>query len=214
MVYSICIVEDHPIVREGYVALINREADMEICGEAGTGLEALERLPPLKPDLAIIDLSIPEMNGIDLIKQLRAQGEEFPILVMSAHNEALYAERVLRAGAQGYMMKDEASATVIEAIRTVLDGQIFLSEEIRTRFALQYVGQAAPASPLEQLSDRELEVFQHIGMGRSTRETAEAMIISPKTVETYRANIKQKLGIDSTTELMQRAVLWVEGVKE
>lgn len=214
MGYRICIVEDHPIVREGYVALINREADMEVCCEAGTGLEALEHLPARKPDLAIIDLSIPEMNGIDLIKQLRAQGEEFPILVMSAHSEALYAERVLRAGAQGYMMKDEASATVIEAIRTVLDGQIFLSEEIRTRFALQYVGQAAPASPLEQLSDRELEVFQHIGMGHSTRETAEAMIISPKTVETYRANIKQKLGIDSTTELMQRAVLWVEAVRE
>lgn len=214
MKYRIFIVEDHPIMREGYASLIGREAGMEICGEAATGHEALERIPQASPDLVLIDISIPGINGIELIKRLQHQAPDLPLLVVSAHDETLYAERVFRAGAKGYVMKHEAASIVVRAINEVLAGELFASERIRNKFFHRYLGGTASAegTPLEELSDRELEVFQYLGRGYSTREIAEAMLISPKTVETYRANIKNKLGVESSAELTRRAVLWVESI--
>ena len=211
MKYRIFLVDDHPVMREGYRSLLEREPDMDCCGEAGSGFEALDRIPEADPDLVLVDLLMPELSGLELLKQLSSLYPELPTLVVSAHDEALYAERALRAGAQGYLMKREVSKVVIEAIRTVLSGRRFLSEGVRDLFAQRYLGtDAEPGSPLEQLTDRELEVFEHLGRGLTTREIAESMNISPKTVETYRSNIKQKLALDNISELIQRAVIWVD----
>lgn len=213
---KIFIVEDHPIMREGYLSLINREPDLASCGTAADGLEALALITEAKPDLVVADLSMPGMNGLELIKSVQAQQPKLPFLVVSAHDESLYAERAVRAGARGYIMKHEAADVIITAIREVLAGRLFLSEHLRERIALRYLGQLDPADddPLAALSDRELEVFRLIGQGQTTQEIADAMIISPKTVDTYRANIKKKLALDSTAELIQRAALWVASLPE
>ena len=211
---KIFIVEDHPVMREGYATLIQREEGLALCGMAETAPEALDRIPETDVDLVLVDVSLEGISGIELVKQIKALRPDLPMLVISAHDEILYAERALRAGARGYIMKHESLDTVLEAIRSVLQGELYLSDQMRMRIVQLHVSGAsgAEASPLQRLSDRELEVFEHLGRGLTTRQVAEALHISPKTVETYRANIKEKLGLENTNELLQRAVLWVEGL--
>lgn len=207
----IYLVDDHPVVRQGYTAIIDRDDDFEVCGEADTALKALEEIPDLHPDLVIVDLTMEGMNGIELIKRLRSEGQEFPVLVISIHDEDLYAVRALHAGADGYIMKAQTSSTLLEAIRSVLDGEVYVSEGIMQQMLLTRIGRGADKpSALGQLSDRELEVFEYIGQGLSTQEIADEMFISPKTVGTHRRHIKDKLSIDTNARLRQRAVLWVE----
>jgi len=206
------LVEDHPVMREGYAALFARSPGLAVCGEAADATEALVRIREVEPDLALIDLALPGTSGLELIRQLRAFQPDLRVLVVSAHSETLYAERALRAGAQGYVMKDEAPATIVDAARAVLDGDRYLSPAMRSRgVALDDANNED--DPVRQLSNRELEVFRHLGRGRSTREIADALYLSPKTVETYRANIKSKLGIRTAPELIQRATLWVESLE-
>src|SRR5690606_21460830 len=214
MPHRIFLVEDHPVMQEGYARLLNREPDFELCGQAESGTDALQEIPKADADLAIVDLSIPGMNGLDLLKQLRVIVPDLPCLVVTAHSEALYAERALRAGARGFLNKDAPPSEVVEAARTVLRGDRYLSASLRERLSHPSGQQAstAPPSPLEVLSDRELEVFEYFGRGFSTTQTAEALFISPKTVETHRANIKRKLGLDRANEVIQRATLWVESL--
>lgn len=219
MARQIYIVEDHPVMRRGYSYLVDSEIDLEICGEAGDAQTALKDIPDANPDLAIVDLTLQGMGGLELIKRLQAERPELPILVVSMHDETLYADRALQAGARGYIMKSEVEAEVVKAIRRILDGGVFLSDELSTKILLQYSGSksGAPAgstSSLEQLSDRELEVFEYMGRGFTTQEIAEKLVLSPKTIDSYRARVKDKLSIDSNTELMRRAVVWVENQGE
>jgi DNA-binding NarL/FixJ family response regulator len=213
MARRIFIVDDHPIMRRGYASLIGREPDLEICSEAGSAVEALSTIGNCSPDLAIIDISLGGMNGLELIKQLLAQRPHLLILVVSMHDESLYAERVLAAGAKGYIMKSVVDRTVIDAIRRILTGGYFVSEKMSSRFLSQLGGRRTAASPrmlVANLSDRELEVFELLGHGRTTAEIASALTISPKTVETHRARIKEKLGVATGRELLLYAVRWVE----
>lgn len=199
-------------MRRGYSYLVDAEIDLEICGETGAALEALEQIPDVDPDLVVVDLTLEGMGGIELIKRLQSTDPDLPILVVSMHDESLYADRALRAGARGYIMKSEVESTVVEAIREILDGGIYVSEEFSTQVLMQYAGASGSKdeSPLEQLSDRELEVFEYMGRGFETREIAEKLVLSPKTIDSYRARIKEKLSIESNAELTRRAVLWVE----
>lgn len=212
---TIFVVDDHPVIRKGYQFLIGQEPDLEVAGEAGSAREALEKIPEVEPDIAVIDITLGGMSGLELIKHLQARLPELPILVVSTHDESLYAERALLAGARGYVMKSEVDAVVVEAIRRILRGRFYLSEEMDTKILLQYqrtgeLPDSDDSDPLQQLSDRELEVFELMGHGNTTREIAEALMISPKTVESHRGRIKKKMAIDNTTELLQRATLWVE----
>lgn len=216
MTNAIFIVDDHPIMRKGYQALLNREQDLEVCGEAGSAQEALDQIEgaEVEPDLVVVDISMEGMNGIELIKRIQAHRPNLPILVVSMHDEMLYAERALRAGARGYIMKKEVDTTVIAAIRKLLSGGFHLSERMNNHLMLQYQGGGTQhrKSPIERLSDRELEVFELLGRGYSTQEIADALHISPKTVETHRGRIKNKLSVNTSTELLQRAVQWAQGV--
>ena len=209
----IFIIDDHPVMRRGYAALIREEIDLDVCGEAGEGLEALDKVRHLDPDLVVTDLSLGAgMGGLELIKTLQSERPDLPVLVVSMHDESLYADRALKAGAKGYVMKAEADTTIVRAIRRVLRGGIYVSEGVSEKILMQFAGGRAAEgqTPLETLSDRELEVFEHLGHGRTTAEIAEAMLVSPKTVESYRARIKEKLGAEHNTELIRRAVQWVE----
>lgn len=212
MSQKIFVVDDHPIMRRGYASILDRQPDLEVCGEAGSADEALEKIPDSEADLVIVDISMEGMSGIELIKSLDAWDIDLPCLVVSMHDETLYAERALHAGAKGYIMKNEIDQTVVEAVRKILNGGFFLSDQMNNKILQRVSGtqRGIDESPLEQLSDRELEVFELLGKGQSTKEIAEELVISPKTVETHRRRIKQKLGIDSSTELLQRAVLWLE----
>jgi DNA-binding NarL/FixJ family response regulator len=209
---KIFVVDDHPVMRWGYISLINMEQDLEVCGEAGSAPEALEKIASLPPDLVVADISLDGMNGIDLTKHLQARFPELPVLIVSMHDESLYGERALRAGARGYIMKKEARTKIIEAIRRILHGAFYLSDQMSTKILLQYQGKHLDEthSSIEQLSDREMEVFELFGRGYATREIAEALMISPKTVESHRNRIKEKLAIDTTAELLQRAVQWAQ----
>lgn len=215
----IFILEDHAVMRRGYRALINGEMDLEVCGEAETAAEAFSNIPRTAPDLVIADISLEGMNGIEFIKRLHTEYPEIEVLVVSMHDESLYAERALHAGAAGYLMKNEAESRVIPAIRRVLNGRYAVSDRIEDQIMLQFAGQksleeaADSHEALGQLSDRELEVFELHGRGLSTREMAAALDISPKTVATHRGRIKTKLAILSTPELVRRAVLWIEDGK-
>ena len=208
----IFVVDDHTITRMGYRYIIDEEMDMEVCGEAATALEALEKIPDLKPDLVITDLTMEGMSGLELVKHLKAQQPALPVLVVSMHDESLYGDRSLRAGARGYIMKNEVDAVVVKAIRRILDGGMFVSEQMSSKILFQFAGGSVDLSrsPVDMFSDRELEVFEHLGRGLSTQQIAEAMFISPKTVNTYRARIKEKLAIDTHVELLQRAVRWIQ----
>jgi len=207
----ILIVDDHPIVREGLAEVLSREPDLVVCGEAGDPRAALEALAACRPDAAIVDLSLGGASGLDLVRDIKARYPEVAVLVLTMHDEALYAERALRAGARGYIMKREAAQSVVGALRRVLGGAIYVSEQLTGSMLGQFIGghHAAPASPVGSLSDRELHVFELIGQGLGTRGIAGQLHISVKTVEAHRAHIKGKLQLKDATELLQHATLWL-----
>ncbi len=208
---KILVVEDHPLFRAMLVQLIDKELEMEVCGEADNIKDAMAIIERTCPDAAIVDLTLHGSSGLELIKDLKARKIRLPVLVLSMHEENLYAERVLRAGAKGYISKNEAPAEVVAAIRKVTAGRIYMSERI-TGTILERVGTADKAmdpSGMDLLSDREIEVFQLIGRGLNSREIAERINLGESTVESYRSRIKGKLGIRNAAELYQRAVQWV-----
>jgi DNA-binding NarL/FixJ family response regulator len=202
------LVDDHPIVRYGFAQLLAVEPDIVVCGEAVNARQAIDGLAT-KPDVMVVDLSLGTSDGIDLIKQIKELEPRIALLVVSMHDEMLYAERSLRAGAAGYVMKHEATESIVKAIRTVAGGGVFVSEAVSARVLQNKLG-AKSASPLDNLSDRELYVFQLMGRGLGTRAIAEHLHVSIKTVESYRARLKEKMNLRSGTELMRFAVRWAE----
>jgi len=212
----IFMVEDHPIVTEGLRELIEHEQDLVICGGVQEAEKALGAISKLKPDLVLVDISLPGKSGLELIKDIKARHPQLPILVLSMHDEKVYAERALRAGAAGYVMKAEATEKVVEAIHKVLGGEVYVSDAVAATMVRKFVGLRSDAavSPIEQLSDRELEVFQLIGHGLPSREIAKKLHLSVKTIETYRDHIKRKLGLKDATELLQYAIQWVQSQRE
>lgn len=207
----VVIVDDHPIVRHGLSQLIQTTSDLEVCGEASTASEAVHLVQETRPDVAVIDLSLEGGNGLELIKQIRAQGPTPRMLVSSMHDEMLYAERSLRAGAMGYINKVQGTEQIIEAIRQILDGRIYLSEVMTERVLQRMMHNDGDyiASPIESLSDRELEVFEMIGQGLTTRQIAKRLHLSPKTIETHREHIKTKMNLQNNSELVRQAVQWI-----
>jgi len=205
----ILIVDDHPLVRTGFAQLIGDTYDLEVCGEAGNMADALDLVNSLKPDLAIIDLSLAGGSGLDLIEHIKARDSDLLMLVASMHDEALYAERVLSAGARGYINKQEAQDLIIQAIRQVLAGKVYLSKPMTERMLSGMVAGKAVKRDIESLSNRELQVFEMIGQGTSTGKMAEHLNLSVKTIESHQAHIKKKLGLSSAHELTHRAVRWV-----
>jgi DNA-binding NarL/FixJ family response regulator len=205
------IVDDHPAVREALAFRIGRQSDLEVCGEAADVGEALRLAAQTKPDVAVVDISLKSGSGIDLIKRMKSRNHDVRILVWSMHGELLYAERALRAGALGYVTKDQATDRIVEAIRRVLSNRIWLSEPMAERMLQRTIGtdREEVRTPEENLSDRELEAFELMGQGQTTEQIAAKMHISPKTVETFRARIKEKLDLNNVTELVQRATQWV-----
>lgn len=210
MTYQIYIVEDHPVVRRGLSSLIEPEPGLTISGETGSAKEARDHLAQATPDLVILDLSLEEGSGLSLLEHLHNTRPDLPILVVSMHDEVLYARRALDAGARGYLMKSNADAKVVEAIRHLLDGNIYLSPEMTSTILSEHVGGAKPgdASPLDRLSDRELEVLTFMGKGYERREIAEALTLSPKTIDTYKNHLKEKLSLDSNAGLRRYAAVW------
>jgi DNA-binding NarL/FixJ family response regulator len=208
----ILIVDDHPMMRQGLAQLIGAESDLAICGETENAERALDAINSLRPDLVLADISLPGKNGLELIKDFQAIQPDLPILVISMHDESLYAERVLRAGGRGYIMKQEGGKKLMQAIRQVLSGQIYVSEKMSAEILEMFSGRRAgtESSPVEKLTDREFEVFQLLGQGKGTREIAEKLHLSVKTVEVHRANIKAKLKLKSASELIRFAVRWSE----
>jgi DNA-binding NarL/FixJ family response regulator len=207
---KILLVDDHPIVRQGLVELINRQKNLVVCGETGSGREAPELARRLNPDLAVIDVSLKDESGIQLLKTLKLQRPRLPLLVLSMHEEGLYAERALRAGAMGYIMKQEASDVILKAIHSALNGEIYLSERIKEKLLHHLVeGKSGRQGfSVDLLSDRELEIFQLIGNGFGTRQIAEKLHLSVKTIESYRESLKQKLQLKDRSELVQQAIHW------
>jgi DNA-binding NarL/FixJ family response regulator len=207
---TVFIVDDHPLLRQGLALLINQQHDLEVCGEAEEAQTAMQAISPKKPDILIVDISLNGPDGLDLLKNIRASYPDLPVLILSMHDEAIYAERALRARANGYIMKHEATEKVLVAIRRILNGEVYLSDRMANKMLQQYIGgsPAAIQSRISVLSDRELEVFCLIGEGRSTREIAEELHLSIKTVETYQAHIKGKLSLHSGRELIQHAIQW------
>lgn len=207
----IIIVDDHPIVRQGLADLINQEKDLVVCGQAEDASGAMEVIKSLKPDMVTVDISLKEINGIILIKDIKAQYPSLPVLALSMHEESLYAERTLRAGATGYIMKREATQKVVAAIRKVLSGQVYVSDGMVEKMLHKFVDGApeAGSSPMDCLSDRELEVFTLLGKGKGTRQISEQLHLSVKTIETYRSHIKEKLKLSNASELLQHAFQWV-----
>lgn len=211
----VLIVDDHPMMRTGLAQLIDNEEDMNVCAEADNAGQALDIVTGQALDLILLDISLPDKNGLELIKDIRALKPGLPILVVSMHDESLYAERVLRAGGRGYIMKQEGGKKLLQAIRQVLNGQIYVSEKMSAGILESFSGQHAEATmaPVQRLSDREFEVFQLIGQGKSTREIASHLHLSVKTVEVHRLNIKRKLKLKTATDLVRHAVRWLETEK-
>jgi len=205
--FRVLLVDDHPILRQGLARLINEQKDLMICGEFEEAAKALDSIEAAKPDAAIVDISLKGASGIELLKNIKVRFPQLLVLVLSMHDESLYAERALRAGASGYIMKQEATEQVLVALRRVLGGEIYLSEPMSSKLMHQLVGGKPTAgSLLERLSDRELEIFGLIGQGRGTRQIAEQLHLSVKTVESHRAHIKEKLNLKNATELVHRAI--------
>jgi DNA-binding NarL/FixJ family response regulator len=205
----ILIVDDHPLVRAGFAQLIGDCPDLEVCGEAGDMAEALRQVDATLPDLAIIDLSLAGGSGLDLIERIKARDRKILMLVASMHDETLYAERVLAAGARGYINKQEAQDSIIRAIRQVLSGKVYLSQAMTDRLLGGMVDSNGEKRDIDSLSNRELQVFELIGEGVATGQIAEQLNLSVKTIETHQAHIKKKLGLGSAHELYQRAIRWV-----
>lgn len=208
----VLIVDDHPVVREGLGRRIDRQEDMEVCGEAETRADALALIASARPDLVIVDLGLRDSSGLELIKDIKVREPDLPVLVLSMQDESLYAERALKAGARGYVMKHEATDKVVLAARQVLAGKVYLSEKLSSRFLDVLFGRKGKpgASPAELLTDRELEVFELLGRGLSTKQIAQQLCLSIKTIEAYRERIKDKLRLDGATELLHRAFQWVQ----
>jgi DNA-binding NarL/FixJ family response regulator len=209
---TILIVDDHALVRRGLTTLIESEPGLTVCGAVGTCADALEAIREHSPALVIVDLALERSDGMDLVKAMKMRHPQIPALVLSMHDEEVYAERALRAGARGYITKQQLDETVLIAIRRVLDGEMYLSRRLEGRLAAKYLGARAHAmdSPLQALSDRELQVFRMIGQGQGTREIGETLHLSVKTVESHREHIKRKLRLESSTELAHFATRWVE----
>jgi DNA-binding NarL/FixJ family response regulator len=207
----ILVVDDHPLFREGMQQMIERTGSLTVCGEAANPAAALKAVAQLEPDLVLVDISLDGGDGIDLIKNLKEKYENLPILVISMHNESLYAERALRAGALGYVMKNEAARTVKAAILKVLGGDIFLSDKMSASVLarMMHGKNELPVSPVEQLSDRELQVFQMLGEGKTSRQIAEELELTIPTIHSFRTRIKEKLSFQNATELVIRAHQWV-----
>lgn len=208
----VMLVEDHPMTREGLAAVINRQTDMQSCCEASSPAEALSLLSKAAPDLVVTDLTMPGRSGIEFLKDVHALRPELPLLVLSMHDEVFYAQRALRAGARGYLMKDVGAAKVLEVIRLLLSGQSYVSPKISARMLDEMTG-ARPrgsSSPIEKLSDREFEIFQLFGSGKSTKEIAEVLHLSPKTVAVHRSNTNQKLQLSGNGQLIHYAMNWVK----
>jgi DNA-binding NarL/FixJ family response regulator len=209
---QIFLVEDHPIFRKGLAEILNSQKHFEVCGEAEDALEALKAIKEKRPDFVILDVSLKNSSGIELIKDIKLRYSDIPILTLSMHDEAIYAERALRAGARGYLMKQEAPETVVKAVSHILSGNIYVSDKIATRMFNKLIeGQSnIENSPVDILTDRELEVFQLIGRGLGTRQIAQKLHVSVKTIENHRAHIKEKLNLGSAIELVQHATLWIQ----
>jgi DNA-binding NarL/FixJ family response regulator len=207
---SVFVVDDHPLVREGLTNLINGQSDLIVCGEAKDSAEAIDGIAKERPDVAIIDISLANESGLELIKHLVKRFPQIAVIVLSMHDEALYAERALRAGARGYVMKHETSKSVLASIRRVLGGDVYVSERIVNRMALRLSSarRRVASSPVERLSDRELEIFQLLGQGRTSSEIAHDLHLSLKTVQAYCARAKEKFGVTSLTELLRAALRW------
>lgn len=208
---NVLIVDDHPLLRDGLGKVLNQQVDLQVCGEAGDARSALAAIPQCRPDVVIVDLTMDDGNGLDLIKDIRAQHARLPILVLSMHHENLYADRAIRAGAQGYVMKREPVGVVVDSLRKVLNGHMALSENMVSRMLAtpERGGQPQSASPAALLSDRELDVFRLLGHGLGTRQIAAKLHVATSTVETHRAAIKRKLGLSAATELVARAAQFV-----
>jgi DNA-binding NarL/FixJ family response regulator len=205
------IVDDHPLFRKGLEELIRSDTNFAVCGEAGNAAEAMEVIRKLNPDMTIVDLSLPGANGIELIKNIRAEFPKLPILVLSMHDESLYAVRALRAGADGYVMKHEAMANVIHAIREVFNGRPYLSPAMAAQVITKFAHRQAEGETdaVARLSDREIEILELIGKGKEVREIAKLLHLSPKTVETHRAHIKDKLDLKNSREVARFALQWL-----
>ena len=210
-VAKVLIVDDHPVVREGLSIRLSAQPDLQVCGEAADVTEALRMIDSRQPDIVIVDILLKNGNGLDLIKRIKARTDEMQILVWSMYDESLYAERALRAGATGYVNKREATRSIVDAIRSVREGNIYVSDSVADHLLHQVTGKgnAAPGPPVQRLSDRELEVFQLIGSGMATSEIASQLHLSVKTVETHRQRIKSKLNLQHGAELVRCAVQWV-----
>ncbi|MGC9943351.1 MAG: response regulator transcription factor [Verrucomicrobiota bacterium] len=208
----ILLVDDHPLVREWLTNLLNQQADFQVCGETGNAPEAMQLIGDTQPDIAIVDISLASGSGIELIKSIKSSHAQVAVMVLSMHDELLYAERALRAGAGGYIMKSEATQKVIQAIRAVLSGEIYVSPRVASLMAQKFVASKSGRSSfsIEQLSDRELEVFQLLGCGYSTRQISEHLHVGFKTVQGYSARIKEKLNLANINELMREAIRWQE----
>ncbi len=208
---KIFVVDDHPMTRLGQVETLNRESDLTVCGQAGTARETMEAVARLQPDLVVTDFTLPDKNGLEMIKDLQALHPGLPVLVVSMHEESLYAPRVLRAGGRGYVMKSEGPERIVAAVRTILSGQIALSPAMAARALESFSGQAGKTgtSPEDQLTDRELEVLRLFGEGWSTDEIAQKLHLSAKTVDVHRGHIKEKLAFRTTPEFLRFAIRWV-----
>ena len=209
---KVLIVDDHPLIRQGIGAVVNGQSDLEICGEAESAAEALRAIADETPDVAVVDLTLKESSGLELIKDIRIRHPDVKILVLSMRDEGYYAERTLRAGAMGYVTKEEGPRKVLEGIRKILDGQIYVSEKMASKVMGRLVGgrHDATATAMDELSDRELEVFELLGNGSTTREIADRVHISPKTVDSHREHIKEKLGLGGAAELLRHAIEWAQ----
>ncbi|HZR79116.1 MAG TPA: response regulator transcription factor [Chthoniobacterales bacterium] len=207
------IVDDHPLVRDGLANLINQQSDLLVCGEAEDSAGAIAGMQPCKPDVALIDISLKNESGLELVKTLQTQFPQISLIVLSMHDEALYAERALHAGARGYVMKRETTKNVLAAIRRVLEGDLYVSDRVVNAMAKRVSSRkTAAATPVERLSDRELEIFRLLGQGRTPSQIAEDLRLSLKTVQAYCARAKEKFGVTSLTELLRAAIRWEDAM--
>jgi DNA-binding NarL/FixJ family response regulator len=211
----VLLVDDHPIVRQGLALLIDREPDLSVCGEADGAHSAFHAITTLRPDIVVLDISLSGPDGLDVLKDIRMKTASLPVLILSMHDESIYAERAMRAGANGYIMKQEATEKVLVAIRRILQGEVYLSDRLTSAMLQQFVRGTAQAkkSPLVNLTDRELEVFRLIGEGHGTRQIADELHLSVKTIESYQAHIKEKLALRNARELVQHAIEWTMNLK-
>ena len=207
---TVLVIDDHPLIRQGVAMLINQQEDMEVCGEAEDMHAAMQCIAQKRPDVVILDISLKGPDGLDLLKAIRTKDPGLPVLILSMHDEAIYAERALRARANGYIMKQEATEKVLVAVRRIMGGEVYLSDAMSKKMLQQFIdgGPSLLESRIATLSDRELDVFRRIGEGRATREIAADLHLSVKTVETYQAHIKEKLRLKSGRELIQHAIQW------